>query len=90
MTKRRWPLLLLIYGLISLAVGVLALFVGASVAPCLGLGPNTDCIAQWEAHRNIVDQLQSAFGPWPFVWVTFFGLIAVTLFIDVVRRRRAP
>ena len=80
------------YGLISVLVGVVAFFVGPTVAPCLGITPETRvvCVARWEAGRGLLDRVVEAYGPWAISLATFVPLVVIAVAADFIRSRRAP
>lgn len=89
MTRERWSVLLALYALAALAV----VFLGTSVPACFGDAAgqmSADCVARWEAGRSLIERFVEALG-WPAAAaLTFFGLTAATLIVDLGRRRRMP
>lgn len=88
MTRRHWAAILLIWatGLGVIVAGLL--FSGSSVAPCLGITPesNATCVAAWEAQRSWTDR----FWETPHVYeILFSGLVAVVVLATVVVYRHA-
>jgi hypothetical protein len=86
MTLRRWAALAVFW---LGALGIALLFLGGSVAPCLGL-PETNgpCIAQWEAQRPWADRLSDT--PVPALLILAAVLVATALVLRGARRARRP
>jgi hypothetical protein len=91
--SRQWRRLLLIYGLIAVAVAVVLIFLGTTVAPCLGGDPNSSCVTEWRAQRSVIENLRDALRLWPFLVLssvaTFLGLVGATVLLDGLRRSRS-
>jgi hypothetical protein len=90
MTRRTWAKLLALYALAALVVP----FLGTSVPSCFGRpGPgggqmSPACIAAWEAGRSLFpDRFVEAVGAPASAVLTFLALVAVTLAVDLARRR---
>lgn len=72
-------------GVYALAGGLVSLFLGVQVAPCLGLdGSREACVATWLANRGLVADLLAT--PIPGIAV-FLALTSVTWLLT--RRRRS-
>jgi len=82
-------MLLILFGLISLAIP----FVGYSLPPCFGRVPDgqisPECIAQWQAAMPVFPQrFVYVLGVPMSVVVSFLALTGIALMVDVARRSR--
>ena len=87
----RWPRRLALYALVGLLVGVAMIFLGTSVAPCLGSWAtpgNTPCVEAWQASKNVIQRLHDAFGPWSLGIGAFVILVVAAAAVDRMRARR--
>ena len=91
MTRTTWALLVSLYGLAGIAV----LFLGVSIPPCFGDATghmSAECVARWEAGRNIAERVLDTVGGPAAAATVFLGLTGLTVFIDLAWRvlRRPP
>jgi hypothetical protein len=83
----RWRVLIAAYAFVGAAIALGSIFVGPTVAPCLGITPATmaACVAVWQAHRSWLDLLVEAWGPVPIGFVVFLGLCGITAVVQPSR-----
>lgn len=72
-------------GVYALAGGLVSVFVGVQVAPCLGLdGSRETCVATWLANRGLVADLLAT----PIPGVSVFLALTAATWMRTRRRRR--